>query len=448
MNWLNGLFKNQKGVFLVFTAVLLPIIFACAGLAMDLGNAFAHKSKLQNAADAAALAGAKSFSINKGEEEGKDNEKDGEHPKSDETAMKYAIINYQKDIPEANTDLKIRQKDGVYYYRVYLKDYVPVTFMRILGVGPTMEVSVDAIATVPQEGNDNDSIKIDFGQLMNIGSEIDGGSSFYNNNGKDNDEGMRNNKIQGSTFDGKVVIYDENTCNEYKNNVEGRYKFFTSEAIGEKRCDAITNGHYTEPISGKELGKNYTEETSRIDTEIKGLFAEKNKNKEVAIIKGGNGIDVFANKSNYYEISGNNLTLNLTDPIKNGTQADKDTPVYIYINEKETYQMIKINLREKITRPVIIYYAGTEEIQFEGNGAGYFRGVVCAPNAKVQPFNFDKGEFYGSVWAKSIKLNSQGGARFHFEAFGDSSSGSSGGSSTGGKEVKLKLVDGSGLTWK
>ena len=28
----------QKGVLLVFTALLLPVVFACAGLAVDLGN--------------------------------------------------------------------------------------------------------------------------------------------------------------------------------------------------------------------------------------------------------------------------------------------------------------------------------------------------------------------------------------------------------------------------
>ena len=46
----------QKGVLLVFTALLLPVVFACAGLAVDLGNMYVHKSNLQNAVDSAALA--------------------------------------------------------------------------------------------------------------------------------------------------------------------------------------------------------------------------------------------------------------------------------------------------------------------------------------------------------------------------------------------------------
>ena len=51
----------QKGVLLVFTALLLPVVFACAGLVVDLGNMYVHKSNLQNAVDSAALAGAAGY---------------------------------------------------------------------------------------------------------------------------------------------------------------------------------------------------------------------------------------------------------------------------------------------------------------------------------------------------------------------------------------------------
>ncbi|WP_370797315.1 pilus assembly protein TadG-related protein [Dialister hominis] len=46
---------------MVLVAVLLPILFACAGLAMDLGSIYSYKSNLRNAVDSAALAGG--FSI-------------------------------------------------------------------------------------------------------------------------------------------------------------------------------------------------------------------------------------------------------------------------------------------------------------------------------------------------------------------------------------------------
>lgn len=46
---------RQKGQILVFTAVLLPLLIAACGFTVDFGNMYMHKSKLQNAADAAAI---------------------------------------------------------------------------------------------------------------------------------------------------------------------------------------------------------------------------------------------------------------------------------------------------------------------------------------------------------------------------------------------------------
>lgn len=59
MTFLNRLLsriKNERGAYMVFFAILIPILFGCAGLAVDLGNAFARHARLQKAADAAVLA--------------------------------------------------------------------------------------------------------------------------------------------------------------------------------------------------------------------------------------------------------------------------------------------------------------------------------------------------------------------------------------------------------
>lgn len=53
-----NLLQKQKGAILVLTAVMLPLLLAFMGLAVDLSNVFAAHAKLQSAADAAALAGA------------------------------------------------------------------------------------------------------------------------------------------------------------------------------------------------------------------------------------------------------------------------------------------------------------------------------------------------------------------------------------------------------
>ncbi len=48
---------SQKGAVLVFMALMLPIVVFFSGMAIDFGRAYLHKAQLQNAADAAALAG-------------------------------------------------------------------------------------------------------------------------------------------------------------------------------------------------------------------------------------------------------------------------------------------------------------------------------------------------------------------------------------------------------
>lgn len=50
--------SGQQGAILVLTAFLLPFIIAFTGMAVDFGSAYVRRSQLQNAADAAVLAGA------------------------------------------------------------------------------------------------------------------------------------------------------------------------------------------------------------------------------------------------------------------------------------------------------------------------------------------------------------------------------------------------------
>ena len=60
VNKMNSL-KQERGSILVLTVILLPIMFAFLGFAFDFGNIYMHKARLQNVADAAALAGARAY---------------------------------------------------------------------------------------------------------------------------------------------------------------------------------------------------------------------------------------------------------------------------------------------------------------------------------------------------------------------------------------------------
>ncbi len=48
----------QRGVVMVFFAILLPLLFGFMGLSIDVGLAYVEKGKVQDIADSAALAGA------------------------------------------------------------------------------------------------------------------------------------------------------------------------------------------------------------------------------------------------------------------------------------------------------------------------------------------------------------------------------------------------------
>ena len=52
----------QSGSILIMTALMIPVICALSGFVVDVGYAYMAKSKLQNAADASALAGGWSIS--------------------------------------------------------------------------------------------------------------------------------------------------------------------------------------------------------------------------------------------------------------------------------------------------------------------------------------------------------------------------------------------------
>jgi hypothetical protein len=53
---------NQRGIAVVYIALMLVVLFMFVGLAIDIGYMYVAKTQLQNAADAAALAGASQFS--------------------------------------------------------------------------------------------------------------------------------------------------------------------------------------------------------------------------------------------------------------------------------------------------------------------------------------------------------------------------------------------------
>lgn len=142
LNRLLSRIKNERGAYMVFFAILIPILFGCAGLAVDLGNGFARHARLQKAADAAVLAAAYVYD------------------KDDVTDLKTVAHTYLEANLYADTAMRDNYKIDKITKRVYgdgtdetkgvllslyVSQNVDTTFMRILGL-QKIPVSVEATA--------------------------------------------------------------------------------------------------------------------------------------------------------------------------------------------------------------------------------------------------------------------------------------------------------------
>lgn len=177
--------KNEQGIFITMTAVMIPIIFGCAGLAYDVGNLYVNKGRLQNIADSAAYAGAEVYrDIATGKLTGsvtvdnKDNDVSdtaytpydtsasaespsnfatSNHTSADQEAWHYIKQNYKNRTislngPFAlNGNISVATSEGAseingVYYRVRLKDEIPLHFISLVpGIGNSQEVVAESI---------------------------------------------------------------------------------------------------------------------------------------------------------------------------------------------------------------------------------------------------------------------------------------------------------------
>lgn len=199
---------------MVLVAVLLPILFACAGLAMDLGSIYSYKSNLRNAVDSAALAGASAYMRN--------DETAGSHPEADSRADDYLKAN----LGSGYTGLKgksfqAQKVSGKTYYRVMIVKQMPTSFMRMVGIKPYVDVSADAVALVGTKASGSPA-DLGFKDLI-AAKSITGLGSIYDG------------KIY-KTFDGNVVALGSSGFSDY---------LYTAKAYGMTPEQAAAAGNYS-----------------------------------------------------------------------------------------------------------------------------------------------------------------------------------------------------------
>lgn len=125
--------RARRGQALIWTALLLPLLLAIVGLALDGGIVFAARRQAQNAADAAARAGAQEIDIAR--------YRDTDEVVLDERWARYEARRYLAGLGARDATVDIAGNQVF----VTVRREVPLSFMRLVGVG-SVRIEASAIA--------------------------------------------------------------------------------------------------------------------------------------------------------------------------------------------------------------------------------------------------------------------------------------------------------------
>lgn len=377
---------RQKGQILVFTAVLLPLLIAACGFTVDFGNMYMHKSKLQNAADAAAISGAYAYRDY------------GDTPEKHKNADDFAEFSLHDNIANATDLERIYQAriadDGNTYYRVLLTEEVPVYFLRLFNVGDTVNVSADAVASISYSGGSGGI----FDNLFSFGS-----GGFHTVNSTQNYDAAGNPLISGSAFyHGKIVGIGPDA------DMKKDYQRTLLDTIALEKKNNGTYKYVKEAIAAGDYIELEQDVDKSLDEKMADIMAGVNSNQGKAY-KWDNGIDIsqisqFYGVNYIYNKGGINPTLNIYSPLP---ATSDNSPLYIVCDTPG--QLGQIDLHSSVvdmnSRPIIYVYTGSD-LYIHAN-SGFFRGIIYAPNANVE-INDDQLKFYGSIVAKKLHIDGKG----------------------------------------
>ena len=347
--------RQECGSVIVFTAVAISALLGIAGLAYDVGNLYMHKARLQNVADAAALAGARAYADSQKLETGrdgldefkdmqssaksplyystKDNPQtkshiDTPHPLADKAADDYIYNNIINLGTTVATDgfshyaLVSNETVPKAFYRVGLYEYVDLHFLPVIrGINKQQKVAVEAIVKMSEEtGADlpttvfsnlfsfSDSLNVAQGTITNTAA------TALDQNPSSGDTAA---KIQ-ATFDGEMLYTgNSNTTDDYLKIADPVENLYTSEG---------KEVQVSQDLSIKKMGhshsNNPTKTTTPIDlTEYQAILNSKLKQEH---------IELDINSAKYSDFNITNIN-DLTHSLYNQQQYDPDkNELYVY----------------------------------------------------------------------------------------------------------------------
>ena len=424
---------RQKGAILVLTALALPMLICATGLAVDLGNIYVQRSRLQNAADAAAIAGAHAYN---GKNISTANDSAAEY-----ITGKMHNLDTNEDIHDP--DYQLRATDDAIYYRVKIEKDVPLYFLKIFYEKNTFTVPAYSIAKISTQKNDG------FFNNMFIFSEKFSATNSLNNPDKldpNNQLYAKDSKnMISTTFDGRIV-YTNGTGNEDKNyhyksliyskltennNVKLDRFFTTAAEIANKTqninvmMDNSTKNQVKFNTDGT-IQSGYWTQTSYYNYNFQTFIDYMQKTcangAEATDQNVSTSSDIF--KKDIIRIPHTGSIPNANIKVDKSL-GNSDKPIYIYIGAG--MDIVNIDLYADTGRPLIICVDGSTnnnntKVHVELNGHT-FKGVVYAPyvNSEGLYVNAANSKFIGTIVGSFINLNGDNSSYSYKDFIGNNS---------------------------
>ena len=458
---MKGHCRGQQGAILVLTAFLLPFIIAFTGMAVDFGSAYVRRSQLQNAADAAVLAGAYHLDDGKADDIVLQYLKTNLDPhftkysyeKGDAFPDKFETLNYHTD----------KQKDEL---DVTLRSSVEASFLRLFDIN-TIPVSVTATAKVSQEENNNFDDMFNYGlvasdipdnpynwyvdenwQVNNDRLKKDSAILFDNTgaivngniltNGRIGFDGSNVNTLNGKIYASKDVLNGNAPPDFTRNGINKKFSPDVWGTINYVDLNGISVPSYL-AFKDKD-GNGFTEDGIRKDVNRPGLVNYVNR------------VDISRNANpGINELIENYRKMKPEERIENHVFYDDagTSDLFFWTNSNGGYpgwtdyytrwyrviiaqKSVTVNLpKEPKGDEFAILISLNGDITIPNGNV--FNGILYAPNGKIL-INGNGSTFNGSIIGKTIEINSSNQVINHKNYFAQNSSGSG---STGKKTVKL-----------
>ena len=462
--------NKQRGAIMVFFAILVPLFLGVIGLAVDAGFLYMQKAKLQDVADATALAGAGHLNDENREEQVKN------------AVVAFAGANgYGKDKDEADSsnfpellgkpddsnvtleenaawkiayaiDKNVNDKDGVQrdHVRVVILKRVPTFFIRML-FPEQNEVVVKAVAAAEYvEGEEPEPVSSDYPGLMAYSGSLEFHSSeIYGSNGKG---------LETDLYINSGVMVRDNNLHLY-GSYYAQNEFYSIKLMGDKNKNMYKPfwwGEYGNDEQKKEI-KDVKEKVESLHSScekfIKNINVESYKNGE------GNKVyidrhkilpkDIVINPSKEYDvyIDAANMTMN--------PEKDEYGDWRSIICNRYLHGIKKINNLFVTCTGTQNAILNTEGITYnnvyfnvgpfiEGKN-NYFNGVIYN---KDQVSFMGRENHYSRILANNIRIGygyhfdteSEGPAYSNWKCYFGSGGSSSGSSGSGAAKAHVRLV--------